>query len=478
MFGKKRNRHFRHYQQLDSADCGPASLRMIASFYGRDIPFDLLRERCEFTREGVNLFGISKAAESLGFRTLGARLSFEELSKSNLPAIVHFHQHHFVVLYKIRNGRKGKVLFIADPATGLIKLTEKEFRKFWCSSVTDGTDVGVALFLEVTPDFYKNSGEKIKKSSGLKFLIPYFKPYKKLIFQLFAGLLGGSIIQLILPFLTQSIVDIGIGQKDLNFIWLILIAQFVLLLSISAVDLIRGWILLYLGTRINISLISDFLGKLMRLPVGFFDSRMTGDLLQRIGDHRKIQNFLTGSSLNIMFSLFNILVFSLVLLYYSPLIFLVFLGASALYLIWVLLFMKKRRELNNKEFSQNAANQNAIIQLITGMQEIKLNGCERQKRWEWERIQARLYRIGIKGLALGQYQEGGATLINQLKNIIVTFLAASSVLTGELSLGMMLSVQYIIGQLNAPVINIVSFIKSSQDAKNFTRKAERDSRKA
>ncbi|MCK9304459.1 MAG: peptidase domain-containing ABC transporter [Bacteroidales bacterium] len=460
-----RKTRFRHYHQLDTADCGPASLRMIASYYGREISFDLLRERCEFTREGVNLYGISKAAESLGFRTLGARLSFEQLAGSNLPAIIHWHQHHFVVLYKIKQTRKGKLLYIADPATGLVKLNEKEFVKSWCTSVVDNEAVGIALFLEVTPEFYHNPGEQAPKREGFKFLIPYFKPYSKLIIQLFAALFTASLVQLIFPFLTQSIVDTGIGYKDLNFIWLVLIAQFILVLSLSTVEFIRGWILLYLGTRINISLISGFLMKLMKLPVGFFDTKMTGDLLQRIGDHRKIQNFLTGSSLNILFSLFNILIFSGVLLYYSPLIFAVFLLASSIYLIWVLLFMKKRRELNNKEFTQNAANQNAIIQLITGMQEIKLSGCEREKRWEWERIQARLYRIGIKVLALGQYQEGGAALVNQLKNIVITFIAASSVIDNKMTLGMMLSVQYIIGQLNAPVINIVEFIKASQDAK-------------
>jgi ATP-binding cassette subfamily B protein len=465
MLVKLRKKLFRHYQQLDSADCGPASLRMIASHYGKEFSFDLLRERCEYTREGVNLFGIAKAAESIGFRTLGARLSFEELVKSSLPAIIHWHQHHFVVLYKVKQSRRGKILFIADPATGLVRINEAEFKKSWYSSVVNGEDVGIALFLEPTPQFYDLPEDKGGKNNGFRFLFPYIRPYRKLIVQLFAGLLAGSMIQLVFPFLTQSIVDVGIGHRDIGFIWLVLIAQLMLTLSVSTVDFIRGWILLHLGTRINISLISDFLGKLMKLPVGFFDTKMTGDLLQRIGDHRKIQNFLTGSSLNILFSFFNIVVFSAVLFYYSPFIFFVFIAASALYMLWVLLFMKKRRVLNNKEFTQNAANQNTIIQLITGMQEIKLNSCERQKRWEWERIQARLYRLGIKGLTLGQYQEGGATLINQIKNILVTIFAANAVLKGDLTLGMMLSIQYINGQLNAPIIHIISFIQSSQDAR-------------
>ncbi|MDD3035121.1 MAG: ATP-binding cassette domain-containing protein, partial [Bacteroidales bacterium] len=307
-------------------------------------------------------------------------------------------------------------------------------------------------------------GESVNRR-GFKFLRTYLKPYRKFIVQLIAGLLIGSLLQLILPFLTQSIVDIGIGTQDLGFIWLVLIAQLMLAISMASVEFIRGWILLHMGTRINISLISDFLTKLMKLPIGFFDTRMTGDLLQRIDDHKRIQNFLTGSSLSVLFSLFNILIFGAVLLYYSPIIFLIFIVASAAYILWVMLFMKRRRELDNKAFTQNAANQNSVIQLITGMQEIKLNSCERQKRWEWERIQARLYRLNIKGLALGQYQEAGATLINQLKNILITVFAASSVLNGELTLGMMLSVQFINGQLNAPLLQVISFLKASQDAK-------------
>ncbi len=445
-------------------DCGPASLRMVAMHYGRHYSLETLRKKCEFTKEGVNLFGIAKAAESIGFRTIGARLSFEELCKATMPSIIHWNQNHFVVLYGVK-GRGDKLrLLIADPGTGLVKLTEDEFKKSWFSTVSNGEGRGIALFLETTPQFYKIEGESVN-TRGFGFLYSYVRPYKKLIIQLFTGLLVGSLLQLIFPFLTQSIVDVGIGSQNLNFIWLVLIAQLMLTISMSSVDFIRGWILLHLGTRVNISLISDFLTKLMKLPIGFFDTKMTGDLMQRIGDHKRIQSFLTGSSLNILFSLFNIIIFGAVLLYYSPLIFLIFIVASVIYVIWVMLFMKRRRELDNKAFTQNAANQNSVIQLITGMQEIKLNSCERQKRWEWERIQAKLFKVNIKGLALGQYQEAGATLINQLKNIFITIVAASSVLNGDLTLGMMLSVQYINGQLNSPITQIISFLQASQDAK-------------
>lgn len=445
-------------------DCGPTCLRMVAMHYGHHYTLETLREKCEFSREGVNLFGIAKAAESIGFRSTGARLSFEELCKATFPVIVHWNQRHFVVLYGTRGKGRNIKMLIADPATSLVELSESEFKKSWYSTVKDGVGLGIALILEPTPRFYREEGESVNRR-GFKFLGTYLKPYRKFIVQLFAGLFIGSLLQLILPFLTQSIVDIGIGTQDIGFIWLVLIAQLMLAVSMASVEFIRGWILLHMGTRINISLISDFLTKLMKLPIGFFDTRMTGDLLQRIDDHKRIQNFLTGSSLSVLFSLFNILIFGAVLLYYSPIIFLIFIVASAAYILWVMLFMKRRRELDNKAFTQNAANQNSVIQLITGMQEIKLNSCERQKRWEWERIQARLYRLNIKGLALGQYQEAGATLINQLKNILITVFAASSVLNGELTLGMMLSVQFINGQLNAPLLQVISFLKASQDAK-------------
>jgi len=457
-------RPFRHYHQLDSMDCGPTCLRMVAAHYGRYYTLETLRDRCEFSREGVNLLGIAKAAESIGFRSTGARLSFEELCKADFPVILHWNQRHFVVLYGIKGKGNKKKMLIADPATSLVELNENEFKKSWYSTVKDGVGLGIALLLEPTPQFYSEEGEKVNRR-GFKFLFKYLKPYGKFVFQLVIGLLIGSLLQLILPFLTQSIVDIGIGTRDLGFIWLVLIAQLMLTIGMVSVEFIRGWILLHMGTRINISLVSDFLTKLMKLPIGFFDTRMTGDLLQRIDDHKRIQNFLTGSSLSVLFSLFSIVIFGIVLLIYSPLIFLIFIVASVIYVVWVMLFMKRRRELDDKAFTQNAANQNSVIQLITGMQEIKLNSCERQKRWEWERIQARLYRLNIKGLALGQYQEAGATLINQIKNILITVFAASSVLNGELTLGMMLSVQFINGQLNAPIMQLVSFLKASQDAR-------------
>lgn len=455
---------FQLYRQLDSMDCGPSCLRMVAKHYGKHYSLDTLRKKSEYTRVGVSMLGISQAAESIGLRSTGVRFSFKEMCSANLPCILHWNQKHFVVLYSIRGKGDNMQMFIADPAGGLNKFSVPEFKKCWISSVNEGVETGTALLLEPTPEFYNEPGEESNRK-GFGFLFSYLRPYKQLFSQLIIGLLAGSIIQLILPLLTQNIVDIGIGTQDVGFIWVVLIAQLVLTLSSVFVEFIRGWILLHLGTRINISLISDFLAKLMRLPIGFFDTKMTGDIMQRIGDNRRIQQLLTGSSLSILFSMVNIVIFGIVLLIYSSVIFMIFFAASALYILWITLFLKKRRELDFKAFAQNSANQSSIVQLITGMQEIKLNACERQKRWEWEDIQAKLFKISIKGLALGQYQEAGATLINQLKNIIITVVAASSVIEGDLTLGMMMSVQYIIGQLNSPIAQIIGFIRQTQDAK-------------
>jgi len=442
-------------------DCGPACLRMIAKYHGKSYSLQTLRDRSYITREGVSMLGTSDAAESIGFRTMGVRLTLEKLAKeAPLPCIVHWKQQHFVVVYKIK---KNKV-YVADPAHGLIKYSNKEFMQGWASTKVDGEYQGVCLLLEPTPDFYKQDGEAIDKKS-FRFLFSYVKPHRKHVIQLILGLLLGSLIQLIFPFLTQAIVDIGISNEDLSFISLVLIAMVVLVISQTSVEFIRGWILLHVTTRVNISLISDFLIKLMRLPVKFFDTKLVGDLLQRIGDHSRIENFLAVSSLNILFSLFTLVIFAIVLGYYSMTIFLIFIIGSALYAAWVLLFMKKRREVDFKRFAQQAENQSNLIQIITGMEEIKLNNCEKQKRWEWEKIQSKLFRVNIQGLAINQYQQAGAVFFNQLKNVLIIFVAAESVVNGSMSLGMMMAVQFIIGQLNSPIEQMIQFIRSTQDAK-------------
>ena len=451
-----------YYPQHDAMDCGPTCLRMVAAFYGKRYSLEGLREKSFITREGVSMLGISEAAEKIGFRSICVQVSYEKLQEAPLPCIIHWNQQHFVVVYKLND----KHVWVADPGAGKLKYTKEEFCNCWLSSRKNEEDTGVALLLEPTPEFYtiEDEGDEVNRR-GFSFLYSYLRPYRGLVGQLLLGLLLGSMIQLMLPFLTQSVVDFGINNQNLGFIYLVLIAQLMLSFSSSAVDFIRGWILLHLGTRINIALISDFLIKLMKMPISYFDSKMTGDILQRINDHKRIQDFLTGSSLSVIFSVFNIIIFGIVLLVYSGMIFLIFMGGSALYVAYVWLFMKKRAELDHKRFAQQSANQSTVVQLVNGMQEIKLSACEQQKRWEWERIQAKLFKVNIKSLALRQYQDSGAVLINQSKNLLITALVASLVVKGEMTLGMMLSVQYIIGQLNSPVNELIAFARDMQDAR-------------
>jgi len=451
---------FPFFQQYDAMDCGPSCLRMIAAFYGKTYSLQKLRDLAHITREGVSLLGLSEAAETIGFRTIGARITFEQLIEAPKPCVVHWDQDHFVIVYKFR---KGKV-YVSDPAFGLVEYSETEFRKHWLATVRQGEQKGICLLFEPTPKFFELEGEEINRGN-FRFLLKYLKPHRKLVIQLVLGFFVGSLIQLIFPFLTQSIVDVGINNQDINFIYLVLAAQMMLFLSRMTVDFIRSWILLHISTRINISIISDFLIKLMKMPIGFFDTKMIGDLLQRIGDHRRIERFLTSQSIQVIFSVFNIVIFSVVLVFYNVIIFLVFLFGSALYIVWVFLFLRKRRELDFRQFTQLADNQSKLIQLINGMQEIKLNNYERQKRWEWERIQARLFKVNISNLSLQQYQQAGSVFINETKNIVITVLAATAVVHGSMTLGMMLAVQYIIGQMNSPLDQMIEFMQVSQDAK-------------
>jgi ATP-binding cassette subfamily B protein len=394
-------------------------------------------------------------------RSVGARVSYHQLTEEvPLPAIVHWKEEHFVVVYAVR---KGKVR-VADPAFGLIDYKKEDFLKGWCGTTDELKAKGLTLIIEPTPDFYQLPEEKIDKSS-YSYLFSYFRNQKKFLWQLLLGLLLGSLFQLIFPLLTQSMVDVGINNQDIGFVTLILVAQLVLFVSQTTVEFFRSWILLHLTTRLNISLISDFLIKLMKLPISFFDTKMIGDLLQRIGDHTRIENFITNQTLNVLFSMVNLLVFSIVLALYSWSILLIFLLGSLFYILWIVFFLKRRRELDFHRFRQLSENQAKLIELITGMQEIKLNNCEKQKRWEWERIQARLFKVNIRRLSLSQAQTIGSSFINQLKNILISFLAAKLVIDGHITIGAMVAVSYIIGQMNAPLSNLMDFIQNAQDAK-------------
>ncbi len=453
---------FPHYHQLDQMDCGPTCIRMIAAHYGKHYSLEYLRQQSHIHRTGVSVEGIVVAAENIGFRTLAVKLPFRvdgnhsSFTEVPLPCVVHWNQRHFVVVYKVSK----RHIWISDPASGKHKLDHATFKKSW---ISDG-DTGVAVLLETTPEFYDREGTKTNRQ-GFGFLLRYLYPYRKLLSQLVLGLLLGSLFQLIFPFLTQSIVDVGIQNQNIGFIWLILIAQLMIFVGQTSVNLLQSWILLHISTRINVSLISDFLTKLMRLPIGFFDAKMIGDLLQRIGDHRRIEQFLTGATLSIFFAAINFVVFGIVLLYYNLPIFLVFLVATIFYIFWILLFLKKRKEVDYRRFNELSQNQSALIELIQGMPEIKLQNSQTKRRRQWTNIQARLFHANIQSLAISQYQDTGANAINQLKDIVISFMAATAVVYGQMTLGMMLAVQYIIGQLNGPLQQMIGFIRMAQDAK-------------
>lgn len=454
---------FPFYIQADFKDCGPTCLKIIAKHYSKTLNIQTLRSLSETTREGSNLLTLSDAAEKIGFRTLGVKLSIKKLEETPFPCILHWNNNHYVVLYKIKKNK----FYISDPAHGLLEYNEEEFLKFWIgNNATADTEEGIALLLEPTPNFYKNEWDsEDKKAFGFALLTKYIIPYKSFIVQLAIGLLAGSLLQLIFPFLTQSIVDVGIQNQNLHFIYLVLFAQLFLFFGKTALELIRGWILLHLSTRINISLISDFFIKLMSLPISFFDVRMTGDIMQRINDHKRIERILTTSSLSVLFSVVNMFIMGGVLAYYNLTIFTVFFIGSILYFGWVVLFLKRREALDYKRFAEISREQSKVIELINGMQEIKLHNAEKQKRWGWEYIQARLFRVSMKSLVLEQTQSIGSNFINELKNIIIIFLSAKLVIDGQITLGMMMAISSIVGNLNGPVLQLIGFIREVQDAK-------------
>ena len=452
---------FPNYIQTEVKDCGPTCIKIVAKYYGKIINTQQLRSLSETTRQGSSLLGLSNAVESLGFKSLGVKLSFEKLKEAPLPCIIHWNKNHYVVVYKI----KRNTVYVSDPGHGLITYKINEFISNWIGNNADvSTEEGIILLVEPTPLFYQSDFDK-DEPFGFSFIFKYLFKYKRFITQLIIGLLAGSLLQLILPFLTQSVVDVGIKNQDLDFVYLVLFAQLFLFIGKAALEIIRSWILLHLSTRINISLISDFFIKLMKLPISFFDVRMTGDLLQRINDHKRIERILTTSSLTIVFSFFNLIIFSFVLGYYSLQILGIFLLGSVLYFGWVLFFFKKRKELDYKRFTQLSQEQSKVIELINGMQEIKLHNAEKRMRWNWEYVQARLFKIATKNLALEQTQSVGSNFINELKNMFIAILSAKLVIDGEITLGMMMAISYIVGQLNGPITQLIDFMRDVQDAK-------------
>jgi ATP-binding cassette, subfamily B, bacterial len=455
---------FPFHQQRDAMDCGPACLMMVAASHGRKYALPYLREHSFLSREGVSAQGIMEAAERIGFRTMTVKVPFEQgqaqasLRTAPLPCIAHWNQSHFVVVHRAERDN----VWVADPAAGKFKINRADFEKSWSSD----NHQGVLILLEPTPDFYKSEIPREKSSlTGFSTLLGYAKPFQRLYIQVLLGMLVLSALQLILPFLTQSVVDVGIDTRNTGFITIILAGQLMLFLSLMTVQFVQNRILLFTGARINVAMVSDFLAKLTRLPLSYFDTKMTGDLLQRIGDQSRIEQFLTQSALPVIFAAFNFVVFSVVLFGYNPLIFMVFGVAAVLYVGWITFFLRRRRQIDYVRFQQSGENSSTVIELIQGMQEIKLQGSERKRRHLWAAVQARLFRTNLQSLALTQWQEAGAGFINQTKNIVITFVAARAVIEGQMTLGMMLATQYMVGQLDAPLQQFITFLRSAQDAK-------------
>lgn len=451
---------FKVDRQLDSSDCGAACLQMIARYHGKVYNLIFLKERIFVGKQGVSLLNIARGAESLGFRTLNVKLTIDFLKENKpVPCIIHINGNHFVVLYKISKNLFTKKIYyhVADPAHGLVQYTESEFVSAWIND-----NAGIALLL--TPKNNLEEGEQ-HETSSIRQLWKYFKPFKVYFFNLLIGLIGVSLISFILPFFTQSIVDKGIGGKDVRFIAAILIAQIMLLTGQLVINFIRSWVLLHVNVRVSINIISDFLSKLMRIPIKFFDGKSQGDIMQRIQDHRLIESFLTNGVLNTFFSLINVAIFSIVLGIYGLIYLVLFWVGSIISVLWTWGFNEKRKRINYIRFQRNRENQDSIFEILHGMEEIKLNNNDLQRKWEWQKIQIKLFRLNLSNLKLEQFQNVGNFFINQLKNTILIFFTSKAVIDGSITLGVMMSISYIIGLLNSPIEQLTEFIRTLQDTK-------------
>lgn len=454
---------FKVSRQLDIADCGAACLQMIAKHHGRNYSMVFLKERIFVSKYGVSLLNIARGAESLGFRTLNVKLTLGALKKEKpFPCIIHINKDHFVVLYKMKTNlfTKKTQYYIADPAHGLAILSENEFTDWWLNK---DEKLGVAMLLSPKENTCNEDGQN--SSSSVVQFVHYFKPFSKYFIYLLIGLMGTSLIAFILPFLTQLMVDRGIYDKDLGLIRIILLAQISLLLGQLVINYIRSWLLLHINVRVSINIISDFLSKLMRIPIKFFDSKSQGDIMQRIQDHKIVENFLTNELLNTIFSIINIITFSIVLWVYGSIYFLLFLVGSVISLLWIWKFNEKRRQINYIRFQRNRDSQNSIFEILNGMEDIKLNNNDIQKKWTWKKIQIKLFYLNLSNLRLEQAQSFGSFLINQLKNVVILYFTAQAVVEGNLSIGMMVSVSYIIGLLNNPLEQLSNLVQSLQDTK-------------
>lgn len=448
-----------HYKQKDQNDSGPTCLRIIAKFYGLSISMQKLRSLCHANQSQVTILDISTAAENIGFRTSGSKLTLDQLMEVTLPCILLFGHGNFVVLYKI----KKRKFFISDPARGLLEFSESDLIEQWLSGTGTNVQVGGSLLIEPTPVFYQL--QENEEKLNWRYFITYFSRYRQLVLQLFASLVVSTILSLITPLLAQSMIDIGVNTRNINFVYLVLIAQIMLFVGSVSVDFIRSWVLLHMSTRVNIFILTDFLIKLMKLPVKFFETKTIGDIMQRVYDQNQLQHFLTGPTLNTFFSIFNLIVFTIVLAFYSSTILVVSVTGTLLYTGWILLFLKSKRSINYRQFDNSSQNQNAIVEIVSGMKDIKINNCEQRKRWNWGNLQAIQFKLHVKNLTLSQYQQAGSMFINQAKNILIIFLSVKEVIEGQMTLGGLVAIQYIVGQASSPIDQLLSFIQSYQDAK-------------
>lgn len=450
---------FPFYAQPDAMDCGPTCLRMVLKFYGRHYQMETLRRICHVGREGVSMKALEDAANEVGLRTMAARMAFDKLDLVATPFIVHWNAVHYVVVYEIGSS----YVRIADPALARMKISHSEFIKNW---LPEDSSEGIVLLFEKGDEFENITDDKHYRIHPLRFLSSYLSGYRKHLLLLLFGLLAGSLLQLLFPFLTQEMVDTGIRNNDLGFISLLLAAQLALFAGRAASDVIRTWMLLHISSRVNIVLLSDFIRKLMRLPMSFFDNKQIGDFFQRIVDHNRIESFMTGSLINTLFSAITLFIFSIVLILYHPVIFYIFLGGSLIAMFWIMTFHRKRAELDNERFYQLSLGQTQILEFVEGMQDVKIGNLEEQKKAAWEKLQARIFRINNRHTSLEQLQQTGSQIINELKNIVIVYVAARAVIGGEFSLGTMMAIIYVVGQLNTPVTQLVGFVHALQDLYN------------
>ncbi len=451
------------HRQLDYMDCGPTCLKMVASYYGKEYSMDFMRAITGVSKEGVTLMGLCEAAESIGLKTLPVRVSLQEIQQQvPRPCILHWNQDHFVVLYAVKKNfwKAHPTFVVADPAHALVELSEEVFRETWQNS----QEKGIALLMEPTAEFYSLSKGPQTPENSFSFLFQYLIPYRRYGLQVLLGIVFSSLLALLFPFLLQSLVDYGIQQRNYRFIHLVLFSQGLFLVGSLSVDFIRNWIVLHVSSRVSVSIITSFLTKLMKLPLRYYDSKNVGDIIQRIADHQRIESFLTGSSLQTLLALVNLVTFSVILGIYSRFILLLFGVGSLFTFLWILLFLKKRNQLDYHRFQRLREQQNSIYDLITGIHEIKLNIGERARRWEWENVQAKLFRVNIKALALQQYQEIGASLLTYAKNLTISYVIALAVIEQEFTLGIMFSISYVVGQMNSPILQLIHFLHSWQDA--------------